>query len=55
MSFPSLSNARFQFACRVLGDGRLLEKGTHQELLALGGQYKTLHDVQSKAFEDTSK
>ncbi|MDA0978352.1 MAG: ABC transporter ATP-binding protein [Proteobacteria bacterium] len=30
----------------VLQDGRVIEYGTHQELLALGGLYKTLHELQ---------
>lgn len=30
----------------VLDRGRVTERGTHAELLALGGQYKRVHDVQ---------
>ncbi|PIE57820.1 MAG: lipid A export permease/ATP-binding protein MsbA [Desulfobulbus propionicus] len=30
----------------VLKDGRLLESGTHDELLAAGGEYKSLHQLQ---------
>ncbi len=33
----------------VLQDGEIIERGTHAELLALGGQYKKLHDIQSFA------
>ncbi|MBO7432331.1 MAG: ABC transporter ATP-binding protein [Salinivirgaceae bacterium] len=33
----------------VLQDGQIIERGTHAELLALGGQYKKLHDIQSFA------
>ncbi len=30
----------------LLEDGQILEKGTHQELIKMGGQYKTLFDLQ---------
>ena len=31
----------------VVGDGRIIERGTHEELLAIGGYYKKLNDMQS--------
>ena len=30
----------------VMGDGNILEEGTHQELIALGGNYCRVHDMQ---------
>ncbi|PMQ02439.1 MAG: hypothetical protein CBR30_02010 [Dictyoglomus sp. NZ13-RE01] len=32
----------------VVDDGRIVEKGTHEELLSLNGKYKTLYEVQFK-------
>jgi ATP-binding cassette subfamily B protein len=29
-----------------LAEGRIIERGTHQELLGKGGQYKKLYDLQ---------
>lgn len=40
--------ASLKHADRILymEDGRIVEHGTHRELLALGGRYKALHDLQ---------
>lgn len=35
-------------------DGRLVESGTHEELMKIGGEYHKLYDVQAKAFEGDS-
>ncbi|MGR3935389.1 hypothetical protein LCH29_21010 [Streptomyces sp. BRA346] len=37
----------------VLDHGRLVETGTHHELLALGGAYARLHGSQNGSLTDT--
>jgi ATP-binding cassette subfamily B protein len=34
----------------VLGGSRLVEVGTHQELMAKGGQYSELYGIQAAAY-----
>ena len=37
----------------VLDRGRIVERGTHQELLALGGAYRRLHEMQFRDGDDS--
>ena len=36
----------------VLERGRVVELGTHDELMALGGRYRTMFDLQAQRFTD---
>jgi ABC-type multidrug transport system fused ATPase/permease subunit len=38
----------------VLEQGRVIELGTHQELLALGGRYRTMFELQAKRFGEST-
>ena len=31
----------------VFNEGRIVEQGTHEQLIAMGGYYKKLHDMQN--------
>jgi ATP-binding cassette subfamily B protein/subfamily B ATP-binding cassette protein MsbA len=49
-----LSTVRRANRIMVLHEGRLVESGTHQELLALGGHYRRFHTLQFAAPAHTS-
>ena len=36
----------------VLEAGRVVEQGSHEELMALGGRYRTMFDSQAARFDD---
>jgi subfamily B ATP-binding cassette protein MsbA len=43
-----LSTIRNAHRIIVLSDGQIVEQGTHQELMALHGEYRRLYDLQFK-------
>lgn len=47
-----LASTRFCDRILFIGDEKILEEGTHEELLALGGKYAELFEVQSKYYRE---
>ena len=47
-----LSSTRFCDRIIYLEFGKILEVGTHDELMALNGQYKYIFDVQSQYYKE---
>ena len=47
-----LASTRFCDRVLFLKDGKIVEAGTHEELLALGGEYAALFEVQSRYYRE---
>ncbi|MDE7285098.1 MAG: ABC transporter ATP-binding protein/permease [Lachnospiraceae bacterium] len=47
-----LASTRFCDRIYLLDGARLVESGTHEELMALGGRYRELFDIQSKYYKE---
>ena len=47
-----LSSAVLSDKIIVIGDGRLLECGTHSELMQRGGEYATMFTLQASRYRD---
>lgn len=45
-----ISSARMASRIIVLNDGKILESGTHEELISLGGMYKKLYSLQKEKY-----
>jgi ATP-binding cassette, subfamily B, bacterial len=50
-----LSTIRDSAQILVIDGGRIVERGTHEELLAMGGLYRTLHDGQFRGTREEAK
>ncbi len=49
-----LSTVRRANRILVMAQGRIVEAGTHEELIALGGEYRKLYDIQFRSEETAS-
>lgn len=45
-----ISSARMSSKIVVLDGGKIVEQGTHEELIALGGLYARLYDIQKQKY-----
>ncbi len=50
-----LSTIRESAQILVIDGGRIVERGTHEELLAMGGLHRTLHDGQFRGTREEAK
>ena len=47
---PRFSTVRMADHILVIDEGRLIEEGTHEELMALGGRYAEMFTVQAERY-----
>jgi len=47
-----LASTRFCDRIIMIGEGEIVEEGTHEELLKLGGQYAELYEIQSRYYKE---
>lgn len=47
-----LASTRFCDRILFIADEKIVEEGTHEELLALGGKYAQLFEIQSKYYKE---
>ncbi len=50
-----LASTRFCDRIIMLGNGKIIEEGTHDELLKRGGEYAGLFEIQSRYYKDDNK
>ena len=50
-----LASTRFCDTILFLENGKIKERGTHEELLALGGSYAHMFEVQSQYYQETEE
>ena len=50
-----LGSVRIADKIIMMKDGKIAEIGTHDELMAKGGEYKKMFDSQRQWYEDTEK
>ncbi len=50
-----LSSVRNADLIVVMEDGRIVEQGSHEELLSLDGHYRRIHDIQLKPYEEAMR